>query len=123
MRRTHKRQLTLPMPNTWGGKRKGAGRKRKAPRPRVIHRKRPFLAARFPVFVTVRLVHGLESLRRRVQFGAVERSLRRAQGRFGLRINHFTVQSNHLHLIVESPDRVALSRAMKGLNVRVAKAL
>ena len=32
--------------HTWGGKRRGAGRRRMAPRPRVPHRERPALAAR-----------------------------------------------------------------------------
>ena len=30
---------------------------------------------------------------------------------------------NHVHLLVEAPDRRALSRAMKGLGVRIARAL
>ena len=30
---------------------------------------------------------------------------------------------NHVHLIVEAPDRKALARAMKGLGVRIARAL
>src|SRR3954470_22046876 len=30
---------------------------------------------------------------------------------------------NHVHLLVEAPDRRALGRAMKGLGVRVARAL
>jgi putative transposase len=36
---------------------------------------------------------------------------------------HFSVQGNHLHFIVEAPDAVALGRAMKGLQVRMARAL
>jgi len=36
---------------------------------------------------------------------------------------HFSVQGNHAHFIVEAPDAVALGRAMKGLEVRMARAL
>ena len=36
---------------------------------------------------------------------------------------HFSVQGNHVHLIVEAPDAVQLGRAMKGLEVRMARAL
>jgi REP element-mobilizing transposase RayT len=53
-------------------------------------------------------------------FAAVRRALAGAQGRIGLRLNHFTVQSNHLHLVVEAPCRHGLSRGMKGLAVRIA---
>jgi putative transposase len=43
--------------------------------------------------------------------------------RFGFRLVHYSVMGNHLHLIVEAPDRRALTRAMKGLGVRIARAL
>jgi REP element-mobilizing transposase RayT len=35
---------------------------------------------------------------------------------------HFSVQRDHLHLIVEASDRRALSRGMQGLSIRVARA-
>jgi len=43
--------------------------------------------------------------------------------RFGFRLNQFSLQSNHLHLIVEAQDRLALSRGMKGIAVRIARTL
>jgi hypothetical protein len=43
--------------------------------------------------------------------------------RNGFRLNHYSVQSNHLHLIVEATDRKALSRGLQGLSIRIAKAL
>src|SRR6185436_9031369 len=43
--------------------------------------------------------------------------------RFGYRLIEFSVQGNHIHLVVEAPDVVALGRAMKGLEVRMARAL
>jgi hypothetical protein len=36
---------------------------------------------------------------------------------------HHSIQSNHLHLIVESQDRCALSSGMRGLLIRIARAL
>jgi len=36
---------------------------------------------------------------------------------------HFSVQSNHLHLLVEADDRRALARGVQGLCVRVARAV
>ena len=41
----------------------------------------------------------------------------------GLRIVQFSVQGNHLHLIVEADSSTALSRGMQGLCIRLAKAL
>ena len=43
--------------------------------------------------------------------------------RFGFRLIHFSVQSNHVHMIVEAKDRRALSRGMSGLSIRIAKGL
>jgi REP element-mobilizing transposase RayT len=39
------------------------------------------------------------------------------------RVVHFSVQSNHLHLIVEASDKDSLSRGMQGLTVRMARAV
>jgi REP element-mobilizing transposase RayT len=116
-------QAALQFPNRWGGRRKGAGRPRKKGKRNVEHRTRPPVAHRFPVHLSVRLEKGIRNLRKLPCLRVIERAFNSAQGRFGLRLNHFTVQSNHLHLIVETTDRVALSRAVKGLNVRIAKGL
>jgi REP element-mobilizing transposase RayT len=116
-------QAELQFPNRWGGRRKGAGRPRKKGKRNVEHRTRPPVAHRFPVHISVRLENGVRNLRKLPCLRVIERAFNAAQGRFGLRLNHFTVQTNHLHLIVETTDRVALSRAVKGLNVRIAKGL
>jgi REP element-mobilizing transposase RayT len=39
------------------------------------------------------------------------------------RVVHFSVQSNHLHLIAEASDKDSLSRGMQGLTVRMARAV
>jgi hypothetical protein len=36
---------------------------------------------------------------------------------------HFSVQADHIHLIVEAHDKVALSRGTLGLSIRVARAI
>jgi REP element-mobilizing transposase RayT len=56
-------------------------------------------------------------------FGRVQLALANGQQRFGFRLVHFSVQSNHLHLIAEAGDRRALSRGMQGLAVRLARAV
>ncbi|MFZ5892469.1 MAG: hypothetical protein ACOY0T_15525 [Myxococcota bacterium] len=49
----------------------------------------------------------------------IERTNARHRDRF--RICHFSVQSNHLHLIVEAADRDALLSGMRGLGVSLAR--
>jgi REP element-mobilizing transposase RayT len=108
---------------TWGGPRQGSGRKRRASRKQVEHRTRASFRGARPVHVTVRLVEGLPSLRERAAYRALVAALGAASERFGQRVVHWSVLSNHLHLLVEAADREALSRGMQGLGVRIARAL
>jgi len=107
----------------WGGKRRGAGRKPTGERAGASHKTRTPLAARFPVHVTVRLKKGLPSLRRKRAWRVVRRAFAKGGERFGFRLIHYSVQSNHLHLIVEAKDRRALSKGMAALSIRIAKGL
>src|SRR6267142_591559 len=116
------KQLTLRIPQR-GGKLKSAGRKRKAPRPRVSHKARPRFENPAAVLVTLRVSRGVWNLRSRRCFEAIEACFANARGRFGLRIIEFSVLGNHLHLLVEADSDQSLSRGMQGLGVRIAKAL
>jgi REP element-mobilizing transposase RayT len=71
----------------------------------------------------MRLGAGLPSLRKQRTLKVVLRVLGAVRARVGLRIAHFSVQTNHLHLIVETRDEPALGRGMQGLGVRLARAL
>ena len=108
---------------TWGGARKGAGRKPKGPKAGVPHLRRPPLAARFPVHVTVRMLPHVWNLRSRRSFSVIGQAIYKAAERFAMRLCEFSVQGNHIHLVVEAADRAALARGMKGLGVRLAKGL
>ena len=118
------RQLELPLKRPRGGKRKGAGRKPKGERAGVSHKTRVDLeAAANPIHVTTRIQAHLPSLRTPPRRHVIEGCLCMAKERFGMRIVHYTIQSNHLHLIVEAEDRHALAKGMQGLLVRIAKNL
>jgi REP element-mobilizing transposase RayT len=73
--------------------------------------------------VTLRVRRDVWELRTHRCFRTLQRAFAGGCARFGYRLVHFSVQGNHLHLIVEAPDVVALGRAMKGLEVRMARAL
>jgi hypothetical protein len=119
------KQLQLHLP-TWGGRRKrkrrrGATKQDKLRK--VPHRRRPTLSARNPVHVTWRVLPHVWNLRSRRCFSRIAQCFSRGRDRFGFRLVHFSVQGNHLHLVVEANDERALARGMQGLGVRVAKAL
>jgi putative transposase len=108
---------------TWGGKRKGAGRKPKGERAGVAHVEREVLKGRFPVHVTWRMEKGVWSLRTRRCFGPMKRAMYAGAVKNGFRLVHYAVMGNHVHLIVEAQDRVKLATGMQGMGVRIAKAL
>src|SRR5262245_45059585 len=88
----------------WGGKRKGAGRKPKGVKAMASHARRERLKARYPVFVTMRLRAGFRSLRANDTHALLEAAFV-AASRESFRIVEHSIQSNHLHLIVEAQDR------------------
>ena len=110
--------FSFPM---WGGARAGAGRK-KTSEESVPHARRPEIAARYPVHVTLRVARGLPSLRTGRTFRELVRAFRGGRERFGFRLVHFAVLSNHVHLVVEADVARSLSRGMQGLAVRLARA-
>lgn len=117
------KQAQFAFPNGWGGRRKGAGPEPRGERPGVSHRGRAPLAARFPVEVTMRVKQGLPSLRGLREHAALRAAIIAGCERGGFRLVHYSVQSNHLHLIVEGSCRNALSRGLQGLAIRMARAL
>ncbi len=116
-------QLSLSFPNRHGGLRPGAGRPRKSGGSSVPHRRRARLSRHHPAHVTLRIQKGLPSLRRKAFFRAVHRAFCDGCGRFGFRLVHYSIQSNHIHLIVEAPSTRILARALQGLTVRLARRL
>jgi REP element-mobilizing transposase RayT len=117
------RQLTF---SRVGGSRPGAGRKPKGEKPGVSQAARERLSHRHPVHVTLRLREGLPSLRRPGLLHVLKTAFSRSNesvDEHGLRIVHFAIQSNHVHLLVEARDARSLSRSMQGLLVRIARNL
>ena len=106
-----------------GGKRKGAGRKPKHEKAEVPHRKRQWSKKRHPLLVTMKLCSDLHSLRSVDEAKVVIEAIERGNQRDDFRIVHVTIQSDHLHLIVEADEKVALSKSMTGLAVRLARGL
>jgi REP element-mobilizing transposase RayT len=129
-RRTH-RQLALPAPPTWGGVRKGAGRRptgqfgrdpRGRPLPGVGHGPRPTIDARHPLHVTLRATNGFPSMRHLTVAKEIGKVLkRRARRELPCRVVHFSIQRDHIHLIIEAADRVALARGIQGVASGIAR--
>ena len=116
-------QLPLALAPTWGGHRPGAGRKpTPGRRPGVPHRTRPPHLATHPVHATLRTTSAVRCLRSGRAFPAVLRAVT-AASRDGFRIIHFSVQDDHVHLLVEADSRERLSGGVRGVAIRIARAV
>src|SRR5688500_17378333 len=113
-------QRTLEF-KTHDGKRKRAGRKpRHGKRGGPTHRRRRRFMSKKPCHVTLRLESGLPDLRERATFTKVKGVLRAFAEYCSIRIVHFSVQTNHIHLIAEAESWRALSSAIRSLEIRLA---
>ncbi len=73
--------------------------------------------------VTLKLRSGLPSLRSIRMVREVEQSFRGACDRSDFRLVHYSLLSNHAHLLVEAADASALARGMKAVASRLARAV
>jgi putative transposase len=111
-------QLTFADTRSHGGPRPDSGRK-EGPRPKVRHRKRPAHVYYNPVHVTMRRAKGLPSFRIDRLHELLKKAIRDTR-RDGFRIVHYSIQNDHLHLLVEADDARLLTNGMKSFAVRVA---
>src|SRR5262245_3389436 len=106
-----------------GGKRRGAGRPPKGTRAGSPHKERPFLHARYPVHVVLRVVGAVGNLRRRCVYQAIREATLTTALREDFRIVQLSIQRTHVHLLVEANDKLALARGMQGFQISAAKHL
>jgi putative transposase len=66
------------------------------------HETRPNVNPRLPLHVNTRVAKGLESLRSNEIFDLIRAAIGQSQEKFGLRVVAYSIQSNHLHMIVEA---------------------
>ena len=87
------------------------------------HVGRPALSRHHPVHVTQRVQPGVGYLRTQARARIIEEAMRAVRRRFGLRVVHYSIQGNHLHLIVEAEGAQSLARGMQALAIRIARRL
>jgi REP element-mobilizing transposase RayT len=104
-----------------GGKRRGAGRKPASKRPPVHHVKRPSVAKRSTAHVTLRVRRDVPSLRSRRFIRDFQSRMRRGCERGEFRVCQYSIQRDHLHLVVETVGKEALGRGMKSVGIRLAR--
>lgn len=113
------KQLKLNLyKGTWGGRRPGSGRKRIHSKG-VSHRSREEVKLRTPLHINFKF---RAFIKNKACLRLLNRAIINARSH-GLRVNHYSLQSNHIHLIVESENNEVLTRGMRSLTVTFAKGL
>lgn len=105
-------------------RRKGArsvGRPPKPGRRRVRHTVRPELVARHPLHVTLRVTGDIGSLRKAKLYQALRHATYVTAANQGMRLVHISIQREHIHLLVETENKQALSRGMQSFKISAAK--
>jgi len=118
--RSRQLQLDLSTRPKWGGARPGAGRKI-GPSRRDPHRRRAPLASRHPCHITLKVEKGVPLLRTRKLVVELERSWREVCQRGRFRLVHYSIQSDHVHMIVEAGSARDLACGLKAIAARFAR--
>jgi putative transposase len=130
MPRSRKRHVQLEMLNKAGtkpasgrgGKRLNAGRKPKnGYRAGPPHGRRQVFRASQPLHVSFKVVARVGELRKMDLYAALRQATLTTAKRDDMRIVHVSIQSSHVHLLVEADNRTALSRGMQGFKISAAK--
>ena len=95
----------------------------KSPTSGVSHLTRPRVKPYEPQHVTLKLAQGLPSLRTAEVLHRLIDVFAAARDRNGMRLVHYSIQQNHIHLVIEAESNDSLARSMKGLTRRIAAAL
>ena len=117
------RSLDLRRRSRDGTVAKKRGRPPKRGKQDPAHVTRPEVVARHPVHVVLRVVRAVGSLRTRHAYRAIRGAIGKCAGRSDYRVVHASLQSNHLHMLVEADSKRALSRGMQGFAISAAKRL
>jgi REP element-mobilizing transposase RayT len=113
------KQLKLNLfKGTRGGRRPGAGRKRIHSKG-VAHRVREKVHMRHAMHVNFKY---RTTIRHKKGLSLLKRAILNARKK-GPRVIHFSLQSNHIHMILEAQDNAILTRGMRSLTVTIAKGL
>jgi len=94
-----------------------------ARRARVRHRERAIVRKEHPIHVTLRMRRDVPSLRNPRWLRAFRDTLERGCERGDFRVAHYSVQRDHVHMIVEATDKKALASGMKSAGARIALAV
>jgi REP element-mobilizing transposase RayT len=110
------KQLEFEKVKGWGGKRRGAGRRNRTGE--KGHLKREVINFKLPMHITLKFKRVY--LKNKATLKAFKNAVKEAK-RFALHVVHYSIQNDHIHMIVEAKDNESLARGMMSLKGRFGK--
>jgi REP element-mobilizing transposase RayT len=89
----------------------------------VSRKRRPDFPKRYPLHITLRVRRDVGTLRTDECFAEIQHAFLMGHNRFGMRMVEFSVQPDHIHLVVEADGKKSLTRGIQGLAIRLARAI
>jgi REP element-mobilizing transposase RayT len=118
--RKNKQQITVWNPKAAGRPKVLTNKERDQ---KIWHRSRPKIPSGKPVHVTLKTDKlKVPSLRDKKIYREIRQSLKQAR-QIGIRIIEFTVQKDHIHLLLEACDQKQLGESMRVLSISLSKRL
>jgi len=116
--RKNKQQRTVYNPRAGGRPRVLTSKERTS---RIYHQSRPTLPKDRPLHVTVKFnKNEIGSLRNKIFYREIRKSMQRLRAK-SVRLIEFSVQKDHIHLLLESGNKVILGKAMRALSISLSK--
>jgi REP element-mobilizing transposase RayT len=115
-------QLVLAFPRR-GGKRRGAGRKRKLRWSSGRNEAREKFTGWTAFHITLRVTPDIGPLRRPAAYHAIREAMEVVLARPNFKIVHVSLETDHVHLIVEAADERALGTGMRAFQISAARRL
>lgn len=100
---------------------KGAGRPAKND-PGIRHTKRPRIRRPSSLHLTVKIKKERAAIKNKTVLRILKKAIQNARAQ-GLRVIHYTLEYDHVHLLIEADNNTTLGKGMKSFGVTLAKAL
>jgi len=100
---------------------KGAGRPM-IHDPGIRHRERPFLTKAASLHLTVKVKRIKADMKNKAVLSILKRAIMNARKQ-GLRVIHFTLEYDHIHLLIEAENNEILGKGMQSFGVTFSKAI
>jgi REP element-mobilizing transposase RayT len=99
---------------------KGAGRPKGRAKHYIPHLKREKIPNKTPVHVTIKINQAYKNLRNKTFLKMVKLAIKKARLK-GIKVIHFTVQFDHIHLFLEPKNNPELTQGMRSLICSLAE--